>query len=74
MRQYHGVGATYDVIDSIHEVYYDKDDKVTGWTENPITASCHPLDDENMKEELERFMKATLKPILDFKTGMEITP
>lgn len=71
MRQADGAGA----FDAIYEVYYDdKTGKVNGWTEN----STGPVSDVNsngqseLKNEIDRFMQALEKPILDWKTGKEI--
>lgn len=59
--------------DSIHEVYYDDDDKVCSWTEYaaaPII--CVEDDTWTLKECLEKFMLALEKPILYHATGKEI--
>lgn len=55
-----------EVYQAIHEVYYDDDGKVTGWTDSPISVGG-----EDVAWVLDRMREALEKPVLDFKTGKE---
>jgi hypothetical protein len=46
----------------IHEVYYDENGKVKGWTERSMTTTCDS--EENLKFDLERMIKAFEKETL----------
>lgn len=61
-------------IVGIHEVYYDDDDKVTGWTENPVQAMSVMVDEnsDNLYWVMEEMAKALTKPHLDYETGKEM--
>ena len=59
-----------DIIDGIHEVYYEKDGTVSSWTADAVEIMSEPGD---MEEELKHVCKALEKPILDYETGKEIT-
>jgi methionyl-tRNA formyltransferase len=52
-------GETYY---QIHEVYYDDDGKINGWTKLPISPYAESTDE--LRQELQRFMEALNKPIL----------
>lgn len=62
-----------DVVYRIHEVHYDEQDKIKGWTQDPI----HPLGEtvDELKSNLEQMMEAFKKPILIKENGklIEIT-
>ncbi len=47
----------------IHEVYYDKDGKVEGWTKNGAIVAGNTLDE--VRDSLERMLKALDKEILN---------
>jgi hypothetical protein len=51
---------------AIHEVYYDEDGKVNGWTEEPIRILAESLED--LKFTLERLVECFDKPVLDEET------
>lgn len=69
MRQYHGE----DSFDAIYEVYYDENDNVDGWTEEPVGPRHYvEIDEGSLLDQIERMIKATEKPILDYNTGKEI--
>jgi len=71
MRQYDGE----DTFDAIYEVYYDDETgKVIGWTENSTSAwaDVNSNGQSELKDEIDRFMQALEKPILNWKTGKEI--
>jgi hypothetical protein len=49
----------------IHEVYYDKDGRIDGWTEQPV----NPYGDtvEELHADLAYFLNALDKPVLEIK-------
>jgi hypothetical protein len=49
----------------IHEVYYDKDDKVNGYTARGTLPCGNSL--EELREDLERMLKSLDKEILDYE-------
>lgn len=50
---------------AIHEVYYEMDDEDRIlWTENDVAPCGETL--EELKQELQRMLKATEKPVLDY--------
>lgn len=55
---------------AIHEVYYDEDGKVNGWTEEPIRIMEESLDD--LKVTLQRLIESLDKPVIDYDTGHDI--
>jgi len=57
---------------SIHEVYYNDNDKVEAWTENPIAPTAENI--RELQQTLERMALAAKKPILNYATGKEIKP
>jgi len=57
---------------SIHEVYYNDNDKVEAWTENPIAPAAENI--KELQQTLERMALAAKKPILDYANGKEIKP
>jgi len=57
---------------SIHEVYYNDNDQVEAWTENPIAPTAENM--KELKQTLERMALAAKKPILDYVNGKEIKP
>jgi hypothetical protein len=54
----------------IHEVYYDEDGKVKGWTEEPIRVIEESLDD--LKVTLQRLIESFDNPVIDHETGKDI--
>jgi hypothetical protein len=48
----------------IHEVYYDKNKEIEGYTENPINPCGNTL--EELKKDLDRMQEALNKAILDY--------
>lgn len=56
----------------IHEVYYDDNHKIEGWTQSPVAPMGEMISE--LKEELEYFMKALEKPLLEEKSenGKEV--
>lgn len=50
---------------AIHEVFYDDNGQVNGWTENALSVFCLSLED--LKLELDRYNLAIEKPVLDFR-------
>jgi len=68
MRQIHAEES----VDTIQEVYYDKDNIVTGWTQTGATVFRFVDEDGSLQDMLDRFAEALTKPILDFETGLEI--
>lgn len=63
-----GVTTAHDL--EIHEVYYNDDGTVRGWTENGISPSGEDMAELN--RDLDKMEEALGKPILDYKTGEEI--
>jgi len=51
---------------AIHEVYYDDDGKVKGWTEEPIRILAESLED--LKVTAERLVECFDNPVLDEET------
>jgi len=47
---------------AIHEVFYDKDGRVTGWTETPVYPRAESLED--LALELARYSEAVNKPVI----------
>ena len=47
----------------IHEVYYDKDGNIEGWTESPVKPLGETPDE--LREDIRFFIKAFQKPILE---------
>lgn len=62
----------HEDIFRIFEVYYDDDDNIEAWTENPVSAMGTD-DVENLRKDLKNMQKACeLKPILesDLESGI----
>lgn len=55
---------------AIHEVYYDEDGKVNGWTEEPIRIMEESLED--LKVTLQRLTESFDNPVIDYDTGQDI--
>lgn len=55
---------------AIHEVYYDENGKVNGWTEEPIRIMEESLED--LKVTLQRLLESFDNPVLDNETGETI--
>lgn len=53
----------------IHEVHYDDEGKVTGWTKDPASFAD---EDASFPKLIERLNAALSKPTLDYMTGKEI--
>jgi hypothetical protein len=51
---------------AIHEVYYDENGKVKGWTEEPIRILAESL--EHLKVTAERLVECFDNPVLDEET------
>jgi hypothetical protein len=51
---------------AIHEVYYDENGKVQGWTEEPIRILAESLED--LKVTAERLVECFDNPVLDEET------
>jgi hypothetical protein len=64
-RVVHSINEEDEVVYGIHEVYYDKDDKLLTYTGHPVTP-CGTTINELMRE-LTLFNQAVLKPTLDKK-------
>lgn len=76
MRRTYISGGEEEVIDSIHEVYYDDDGNVRNWTQDDRGPTFYPNEDDgetSILDDIKRFERATTMPILDFETGKEIT-
>jgi hypothetical protein len=52
-----------EIFYNIHEVYYDDDGKVEGWTQNAVAPLGNDLDE--LRNELKWMLEALDKPILD---------
>ena len=52
---------------AVHEVFYDDDGKVEGWTEAP----CHPMGATpvGLLDDFQQMLEAFDAPILDYETG-----
>ncbi|HYT44747.1 MAG TPA: hypothetical protein VEP90_20635 [Methylomirabilota bacterium] len=53
----------------IHEVYYNDNGEVRGWTEDPVQPYGETF--EELRSECEMFLSATLKSVLDLKELVE---
>jgi hypothetical protein len=76
MRRTYVMDGIEEVIDSIHEVYYDHDGAAVGWTDDGCGPSFYPNEDDDQDsilDDIKRFERATTMPILDYETGKEIT-
>ena len=49
----------------IHEVYYDDNDEVEGYTKDAIAPGGHSI--EELRRELERMLACLDKPVLDYE-------
>lgn len=69
MRQTHLVGLDEDVTVTIHEVFYDANGNVNGWTEEPV----HPMGESalGLLDDIKLMLEAFNRPILDYETGEE---
>jgi len=74
MRRTYGEGEHQEVVDEIYEVYYNDDNTVSGWTQDPVGPAFYVDVDEgnSIRDDVERFLRACDKPILDYETGKEI--
>ena len=54
----------------IYEVYYDKEGKIEGLTEEPIKIREETVDD--LRKTIERLTKCLEQPIIDYDTLQEI--
>ena len=63
-----------ETFDAVYEVYYNDDGSIEGWTQEPSSPMADvPGDDgNNLKQDIERFLLACEKPILDWDSGKEI--
>jgi hypothetical protein len=62
-----------ETFDAVHEVYYNADGSVTGWTENGVSPTFHhETDSGDIRSEIERFLRACDQPVLDWETGKEV--
>jgi hypothetical protein len=65
-----------EVTFAVHEVYYDADGVVNGWTDD----ACAPLYNEStddgwsLRQAFERQMRALDLPVLDYETGRAVVP
>jgi hypothetical protein len=55
---------------AVHEVHYDGDGNVRGWTQNPAVLLSE--DSDGLRWTLERVREALDRPALDFETGAEV--
>lgn len=58
-----------EIYYGIHEVYYDDDNKVNSWTENPVRVQEESI--EELRITLERMLKSLDKDIIDEKEMLE---
>jgi hypothetical protein len=61
--KYDGEEASYGY--EIHEVYYDKDGRIDGWTEQPVNPYGETV--EELHTDLAYFLNALDKPVLEIK-------
>jgi len=54
----------------LYEIYYNKDGKINGLTEEPIRISEETVDD--LRKTVERLIKCLESPIIDYDTLQEI--
>jgi hypothetical protein len=54
----------------IYEIYYDKDGKIRGLTEEPIKLGEETIDD--LRKTVEQLTKCLEQPIIDYETLKEI--
>ena len=48
---------------AVHEVFYEDDGRISGYTEDPVFPAESP---EELAEEFERFRRALGEPVLDY--------
>ena len=73
MRHENNTAANDEIFYAVHEIHYDENDAVKGWTEEPTGSPCGETLDEMIRD-LAWIMTALAKPILDASTGKEIEP
>ncbi len=54
----------------MYEVYYDENEKPTGWSQDPQDFNCEFPD--GVAWTIERYSEAIDKPMLEYETGAEI--
>lgn len=73
MRREYVNGDEINVVDEIYEVYYDDNGDVNGWTDGPVGPSFYVnIDDGDIRDSVNRFMRACDHPTLDYETGKPI--
>lgn len=70
MRHSAGEAANDEPFYAVHEVYYDKDKRVNGWTQELVGCSGETLGE--LSGDIAWYMTALVKPVLDFATGKEV--
>lgn len=69
-RVYPNTHMDDSILYEIYEVYYDKDGKIDGITEEPISIREESIED--LKNTIERLTKCLTTPIIDYDTLQEI--
>ena len=57
---------------ALHEVFYDEEGGKPGWTKDPVNILGESPDE--IRETLERMLRALDKPVMDYESGEEIAP
>lgn len=64
--------SVVEQLDEIHEVYYDDDGNITGWTDDAVSP-LHTVGDEGSILDVIKMMeRATTMPTLAFASGREL--
>lgn len=73
LRRVSKVGNDYeDISHAIHEVFYDKHGQPDSATAYPVYPHGETVDD--MLDDIDRYMEALKKPVLDYDTLQEAEP
>ena len=63
-----------ETFDAVYEVYYLNDETINGWSEDPAYPMFHhDSDDGDLLDDIERFIQACEKPVLDWETGKPLS-
>lgn len=63
IRRKSGLGFEPEFIYAVHEVYYDENGEIDGWTEQPVSPAGDDL--EQLSGDLSRFSAALRLPVLE---------
>lgn len=70
MRHSGAAAANDEPFYAVHEVHYDQDNRVNGWTEEPVGCSGETV--AELSRDIAWYLTALIKPVLDASTGKEV--